>query len=88
MTFRRVIFEGENINKLEEEIKTYTQRVSFKINYPLLDIKIIKPPHKDNVLVVDIWGEGADTISKKLKNIGEKYRFKITIKHQKTFVKK
>lgn len=87
MTFRRLVLTGKNCDKTKQEIENYINGVAFKINYPDIVIKILKSPVKEDTLVIDIIGEGADTVSKKLKDQGLKYSMKATIKNQKPLIK-
>jgi len=55
----------------------------FKTNYPGLKTKLILSPVKKDTIVVDINGDGADTVAKKVKDIAIKYKMKAVIKLEK-----
>jgi hypothetical protein len=45
--------------------------------------KLIVSPVKNDTIVVDLNGDGADTVAKKVKDIGQKYKMKAVIKLEK-----
>jgi hypothetical protein len=83
MTFRRLVSTGEKYEKFKQDIQNYIKGMGFKINYSEIKVKIIDSP-KPNTVVIDISGEGADTVAKKFKDIGGKYYMNSIIKNQKT----
>lgn len=87
MTFRRLIISGDAVDRYKSETEKYIKGVYFKTNYPDVDIKIIKSPFKENTLVIDIKGEGADSVAKKLRDQGTKYKLSGVIKNKKSYEK-
>jgi len=45
--------------------------------------KLIVSPVKNDTIVIDLNGDGADTVAKKVKDIGQKYKMKAVIKLEK-----
>jgi hypothetical protein len=45
--------------------------------------KLIVSPVKNDTIVIDLNGDGADTVAKKIKDIGQKYKMKAVIKLEK-----
>jgi hypothetical protein len=76
MAFRRVIFTSDSkLEKLEKEIKSKNYQTQFP------DCKLtIKPSVKPDTLIVDVNGDGADSVAKKLKDLGGKYGVAVKIK--------
>ena len=83
MAFRRVILSGDRMDEVKSILEKYFKAPLFKTNYPNLSSKLITSPVKENTLIVDLNGDGADTISKKVKDIGIKYKMGIKIKNEK-----
>jgi hypothetical protein len=83
MAFRRVVLSGEGIQAAKKDIDNYFKGDLFKINYEDLDFKIIVSPVKQDTLVVDLNGDGADTVSKKIRDFGKKHKMKAVIKLEK-----
>lgn len=82
MAFRRVIITGEKFKEVESELKRFLELPKTKIDFPDLktDVKVgIKP----NTLIIDLNGEGADSFSKKIKDLGIKFQCQIVIKLEK-----
>lgn len=81
MAFRRIIFNSEQRDSINQDVEKYINSDFYKTNYK--DLKTtIKNGVKPEVLVVDINGEGADSVAKKLKMVGAKYNAKVTIKNE------
>ena len=83
MAFRRVVLSGEGIQAAKKDIDNYFKGDLFNINYPELTFKVIVSPVKQDTLVVDVNGEGADTVSRKVKDFGKKHKMKAVIKLEK-----
>ena len=83
MAFRRVVLMGSGLPEAKKDIDNYFKGDLFKINYEDLDFKIIVSPVKQDTLVVDLNGDGADTVSKKVRDFGKKHKMKATIKLEK-----
>ena len=83
MAFRRVVISGNEVEKTNVDLSTYFLSSFFTTNYSELEHRVIKSPIKEDTLVVDLNGSGADTVSKKIKNIAGKYKMKAVIKLQK-----
>lgn len=83
MAFRRVLLSGDRASEVKSVLEKYFDASLFKTNYPNIKTKIILSPVKVDTLVIDINGDGADTISKKVRDIGKKYKMKPTIKLEK-----
>jgi hypothetical protein len=77
MAFRRVIFSGDEVEDVKKDIERTFNILKAKMDASGLK-RTIKNGAKPNTLLVDLNGEGADSISKKLKEIGNK--FKVTTK--------
>jgi hypothetical protein len=83
-TFRRVVATttAQFKKALEEDIKRLLSLPNFKADFK--DVKIeIKPSVKDDVLVIDCTGEGADSVSRKLKDLATKHKATVKIKNEK-----
>jgi hypothetical protein len=83
MAFRRVVLVGSGLPAAKKDIDNYFKGDLFKINYSDLDFKVIVSPVKEDTLVVDVNGDGADTVSKKIRDFGNKHKMKATIKLEK-----
>ncbi len=83
MAFRRVLISGEKVQDTKIDLDGFFSNKIFKINYPDLKTKVIVSPVKTDTIVVDINGDGADTVAKKVKDIGIKYKMKAIIKLEK-----
>jgi len=83
MAFRRVVISGEKVQDTKTDLDGFFSNKVFKTNYPGLKTKVILSPVKNDTIVVDINGEGADTVAKKVKDIGIKYKMKAVIKLEK-----
>ena len=83
MAFRRVVISGEKVQDTKTDLDGFFSNKVFKTNYPGLKTKVILSPVKKDTIVVDINGEGADTVAKKVKDIGIKYKMKAVIKLEK-----
>ena len=83
MAFRRVIISGEKVNDTKIDLEGFFTTRVFQTNYPGLKHKIIVSPFKEDTLIIDVNGDGADTVSKKIKDIGIKYKMKVSIKVEK-----
>jgi hypothetical protein len=70
MIFRRIILETEKLNL--NDIETYVNSTHIKLKYNEIKI-IVKQSLKPNVFILDLRGEGADGLSKKLKNYFQPY---------------
>ena len=68
MAFRRVVISGEKVQDTKADLDGFFSNKVFKTNYPGLKIKSILSPKKDTI-VVDINGDGADTVAKKVEDI-------------------
>ena len=82
MAFRRVVLSGDKIKETEEDVKRLFSTDVFKRNYAGLKTSI-KQGAKADTIVVDINGEGADTVAKKVKDVGNKFKVKAVIKTEK-----
>lgn len=81
MAFRRVIFTSDNLADIKKATERLFSLDKFKSDFP--DLKTtIKPGAKPNVLVVDVNGDGADSVSKKLKDIGNKFKADVKIRNE------
>ena len=83
MAFRRVVISGEKVQDTKTDLDGFFSNKVFKTNYPGLKTKMIMSPIKKDTIVVDINGDGADTVAKKVKDIGIKYKMKAVIKMEK-----
>jgi hypothetical protein len=83
MAFRRVVISGEKTQDTKTDLDGFFSNKVFKTNYPDLKTKIILSPVKKDTIVVDINGDGADTVAKKVKDIAIKYKMKAVIKLEK-----
>jgi hypothetical protein len=83
MAFRRVVISGEKTQDTKTDLDGFFSNKVFKTNYPDLKTKIIVSPVKKDTIVVDINGDGADTVAKKVKDIAIKYKMKAIIKLEK-----
>lgn len=83
MAFRRVVISGEKVQDTKTDLDGFFSNKVFKTNYPGLKTKVILSPVKKDTIVVDINGDGADTVAKKVKDIGIKYKMKAVIKMEK-----
>ena len=83
MAFRRVVISGEKVQDTKTDLDGFFSNKVFKTNYPGLKTKIILSPVKKDTIVVDINGDGADTVAKKVKDIAIKYKMKTVIKLEK-----
>jgi hypothetical protein len=82
MAFRRIVLTGDRIKETEEDVKRLFSTDVFKRNYAGLKTSI-KQGTKADTIVVDINGEGADTVAKKVKDVGGKFKVKAIIKAEK-----
>ena len=69
MAFRRVLLVGDKLPEIKTELENMFSSKLFKTNYAGVKTKIIVSPVKNDTLVVDVNGEGADTVAKKVKDI-------------------
>ena len=76
MAFRRVLISGERVENTKDNLDSFFAHENFKT-------KLILSPIKKDTIVVDINGDGADTVAKKVKDIGLKYKMKSVIKLEK-----
>jgi len=83
MAFRRVVISGERVEDTKNDLEGFFSNKIFKTNYPGLKHKIIVSPIKKDTLVVDVNGDGADTVAKKVKDIALKYKMKAITKLEK-----
>jgi len=83
MAFRSVLLVGDKLPEVKTELENMFSSKLFKTNYAGVKTKIIVSPVKNDTLVVDLNGDGADTVAKKVKDIGQKYKMKATIKTEK-----
>ena len=83
MAFRRVVINGEKVQDTKIDLDGFFSNKIFKTNYPDLKHKLILSPIKKDTIVVDINGDGADTIAKKVKDIAIKYKMRAIIKLEK-----
>jgi len=83
MAFRRVVISGERVEDTKENIDSFFEHENFKSNYKDLKYKVILSPVKNDTIVIDVNGDGADTVAKKIKDIGIKYKMKAVIKLEK-----
>jgi hypothetical protein len=72
MAFRRVIFTSDSkLDTVKQDINRLIDTKNYQIKFP--DCKVvIKPSVKPDTLIVDVNGEGADSVAKKLKDLGIK----------------
>jgi hypothetical protein len=87
MAYRRVLLIGDKLPETKTELENMFSSKLFKTNYTGVKTKIIVSPVKTDTLVVDLNGEGADTVSKKVKDIGQKNKMKAIIKNEKPMSK-
>lgn len=83
MAFRRVVISGERVEDTKNDLEGFFSNKIFKTNYSGLKYKLILSPIKKDTIVVDINGDGADTVAKKVKDISIKYKMKAVIKLEK-----
>lgn len=83
MAYRRILIVGEKVKEAKANLDDYLTNKMFKTNYPDIKVKIMISPVKENTLVVDLNGDGADSVSKKVKDIGEKHKMSVKIKNEK-----
>jgi len=83
MAFRRVVISGERVEDTKNDLEGFFSNKIFKTNYSGLKYKLILSPIKKDTIVVDINGDGADTVAKKIKDIAIKYKMKAVIKLEK-----
>ena len=83
MAFRRVVISGEKVQDTKTDLENFLSSKIFKTNYPGMKTKLIVSPVKNDTIVVDLNGDGADTVAKKVKDIGQKYKMKAVIKLEK-----
>jgi hypothetical protein len=83
MAFRRTVISGEKLFDTKQDLESFFSNKIFKTNYPNLKTKIIVSLTKQDTIVIDINGDGADTIAKKVKDIANKYKMKAIIKLEK-----
>ncbi len=81
MAFRRIIINGEKVEEVKKDLERLFELPKHKIDFPNLKIDI-KKGTKENTLVIDLNGEGADSVSKKVKDIGIKFGASSTIKNE------
>ena len=82
MAFRRIVLTGDKSKPTEEDVKRLFSTDVFKRNYASLKTSI-KQGAKADTIVVDINGDGADTVAKKVKDVGNKFKVKAIIKTEK-----
>ena len=83
MAFRRVVISGEKVQDTKTDLDNFLSNKMFKTNYPGIKTKLIVSPVKNDTIVIDLNGDGADTVAKKVKDIGQKYKMKAVIKLEK-----
>ena len=83
MAFRRVVISGEKVQDTKTDLENFLSNKVFKTNYPGMKTKLVVSPVKNDTIVIDLNGDGADTIAKKVKDIGQKYKMKAVIKLEK-----
>ena len=83
MAFRRVVISGEKVQDTKTDLDNFLSSKMFKTNYPGIKTKLIVSPVKNDIIVIDLNGDGADTVAKKVKDIGQKYKMKAVIKLEK-----
>jgi hypothetical protein len=83
MAFRRVVISGERVEDTKNDLEGFFSNKIFKTNYSGLKYKLILSPIKKDTIVIDINGDGADTVAKKVKDIAIKYKMKAVIKLEK-----
>lgn len=83
MAFRRIVISGEKVEDTKKNLDDFFSNKVFKTNYPGLQHKVIVSPVKTDTIVVDVNGDGADTVAKKIKDIGLKHKMKAVIKLEK-----
>ena len=83
MAFRRVVISGEKVQDTKTDLENFLSNKVFKTNYPGMKTKLIVSPVKNDTIVIDLNGDGADTVAKKIKDIGQKYKMKAVIKLEK-----
>lgn len=84
-TFRRVIVTipvGVDKKNIEEDIKRLFNLPTFKNDFK--DVKTeIKPSVKADVIVIDLNGDGADSVSRKVKDIASKFKALVKVRNEK-----
>lgn len=81
MAFRRVIFTSDKLADVKKDVERFFSLPKFKTDFPGLKTTI-KPGAKSDVLVVDVNGEGADSVSRKLKDIGIKFKATVKVRNE------
>jgi hypothetical protein len=80
MIFRRIIINSNKITN--DDILHYLNSDLIKLNYPYCNTQI-KPSKKENICILDVIGEGADGLSKRLKIKFTPYSDNIKVKKEK-----
>lgn len=85
-TFRRIVLTTDKIDQLKDDLDRLFSLNKMKIDFPNLKIDI-KIGVKPNTLIVDLTGDGADSVSKKVKDAGVKFGAQYLIKLEKSMGK-
>ena len=81
MAYRRVIFTSNDPDIIKSDLNRLIATDKFKSDFP--DLKTsFKPSVKDDVTIIDINGDGADSVSKKFKDIGIKHQAKVIVRNE------
>ena len=86
MAFRRVILSGNKVEEAKSDIERLIALDKTKSDFPVLKIGI-KPGVKPETIIVDLNGEGADSFSKKVRDLGGKHGVTVAIKNEKPIIK-
>lgn len=81
MAFRRVIFTSNKLEDIKKEVERFFTLDKFKTDFPGVKTTI-KPSVKSDVFIVDVNGEGADSVSRKLKDIGAKFKATVKVRNE------
>lgn len=80
--FRRIVITSDKISETKTNLESMFNNPQFKQSYDDLRVEI-KAGAKPNVLVVDLSGVGADSVSKKVRDIGVKFGGDVKIRNEK-----
>lgn len=82
MAFRRIVITADNKQIVEDDLNRLFNLDKFKIDFPGVKVEF-KNSIKPEIIIVDLNGEGADAVSRKVKDIANKHKAGIKIKNEK-----
>ena len=80
--FRRIVITSDKVSETKTNLEQLFNNPQFKQSYNDLRVEI-KNSIKPNVLVIDLSGVGADSVSKKVRDIGVKFGGDVKIRNEK-----